>query len=155
MSEELLKLKTKRIAELEAADPLDATITRTVNGQSESYPISTLIAMLEAENARLKKSAREDMEEFDAVTARCIETLGDDAPDFGTSLPYVDLICARLLAQTTKPEPSRLEIAAMLAAGEHAAFAREQDAPKTVENGADSFVAAADALIAAAKAVQP
>jgi hypothetical protein len=132
MSEELLRLKTKRIKELEA------------------------------ENARLKKSAREDMEEFDAVTARCIETLGDDAPDFGTSLPYVDLICARLLAQTTKPEPSRLEIALAFAVADYAAFSvKAQDGGPTIDEfypwpkDFRGVLETADALIAAAKAVQP
>lgn len=39
--------KDCRIEELEARDPLSATITRTIKGQSESHPISTVLGLYE------------------------------------------------------------------------------------------------------------
>jgi len=44
-------------------DPLDAKITRTIDGQSETYPIRTLIAMQEASIAELEQlKAKTDAE---------------------------------------------------------------------------------------------
>jgi hypothetical protein len=62
----------------------------------------------------------------------------------------------------TKPEPSRLEIAAMFAVADYSVFAaRAQDGGPTIDefypwpNDFRGCLEAADALIAAAKAVQP